>query len=468
MHNLEVSNNYVTGNAGAYGGGIRIGVPLLVSGNANGVDVYNNGNNDHAYIHNNEITTNGGQATTGGGIELCTGSDNYKVAYNFICGNFMSGDGGGIGHVGLSNNGLIDHNTIIFNQVFDQSRNDNGGGISIASETSIGANGLVTGTGSVVVSNNIITGNQAGSGNGGGISLNGVNGADVAANPKDPTKWYKVTIVNNIIDNNQSGFAGGGISLQDVAQSAIVNNTIANNNSTASAASAFPPGVPGNGAQNSMPQVAGIVSWAHSPALLAALPASSLTYSNPDLRNDIIYANRSFNFQVAQNGGSVGPTGTGGVTYNLVLKGNSDLGVVGTATKALLAPTYSLLTDANNYTASNTNLVGTNYNPNFHAPYFNGNPAVTINETEPTSGVPLVQPAFDEGGNFIDIKFSPLTQEIFVNGAGTGLYNYVPKTPSPVVGKGTNTVLTAYPQSVTDINGTTRVSVDIGAAQATP
>ncbi len=63
VHNLEVSNNYVTGNAGAYGGGIRIGVPLLVSANAAGVDVYDNGFNDHAYIHHNEVTTNGGQAT---------------------------------------------------------------------------------------------------------------------------------------------------------------------------------------------------------------------------------------------------------------------------------------------------------------------------------------------------------------------------------------------------------------------
>ncbi len=94
---------------------------------------------------------------------------------------------------------------------------------------------------------------------------------------------------------------------------------------------------------------------------------------------------------------------------------------------------------------------------------------------EPTSGI-LIQPAFDEGGNFIDMKFSPLTQEIFAaNGNPTTpvtFYSYIPKTsagaPSPVVGAGTNAVLTAYPQSVTDINGTTRVSVDIGAAQATP
>ncbi len=469
VHNLEIANNYVTGNAGAYGGGIRVGVPLLVSANAAGVDDYDSGFNDHAYIHNNEVTTNGGQAAGGGGIQLCTGSDYYKVAYNFICGNFVTGNGGGIAHEGLSNYGLIDHNTIIFNQVFDQSANDNGGGISIASETSLGAGGLRTGTGSVVVSNNIIQGNQAGTGNGGGISLDGVNGQDVAANPTDPTKWYLVTLVNNIITNNQAGYAGGGISMLDVANSGIINNTISNNDSVATADLAFSATV--NNGNTSIPQVAGIVSFAHSPGLVAALGGGAgplyAGFSNPDLRNDIIYDNRSFYFQV--NSTTPGDYGLKPNTANL----NWDLGVVGAA--GSLSPTYSLLTAP----TGATNIGG---NPIFHAPYFNGSPAVTIQEVEPTSGV-VVQPAFDEGGNYIDIKFVPLTQEIFVGGnpsagvpgvptAPATFYNYVPKSsagaPSPVVGAGTNAVIGLYPQAVTDINGTTRVSVDIGAAQATP
>jgi len=32
-----------------------------------------------------------GAAGAGGGLSLCTGTDNYKVNYNFICGNYSSG-----------------------------------------------------------------------------------------------------------------------------------------------------------------------------------------------------------------------------------------------------------------------------------------------------------------------------------------------------------------------------------------
>jgi len=53
-------------------------------------------------IHHNKITNNGtveannGLAGGGGGLSICSGTDNYKVNYNFICGNFSQGDGGGL------------------------------------------------------------------------------------------------------------------------------------------------------------------------------------------------------------------------------------------------------------------------------------------------------------------------------------------------------------------------------------
>ncbi len=34
---------------------------------------------------------------------MCTGSDSYRVTENWVCGNFITADGGGIGHFGLSN-----------------------------------------------------------------------------------------------------------------------------------------------------------------------------------------------------------------------------------------------------------------------------------------------------------------------------------------------------------------------------
>jgi len=331
-HKLEISNNHVTANAGFYGG-IRIGVPLLVNN-----DLYVSGQNEAVKIHNNAVTQNGGQGSSGGGISLCTGADGYKVTGNFVCGNFNSGDGGGIGHVGLSNNGLIANNTVLFNQVFDQSRNDNGGGISVASETALAANGLATGTGSVLIVNNTIQGNQAGSGNGGGISLNAVNGQDVAASPGDPSKWYRVTMVNNIVVDNMAALAGGGISLQDVASGAIVNDTVANNDSTATAADAF--SSPLKSASQSNPQVAGIVSHGHSAALLAALaqggaaigtPASAPLYagfSNPDLRNSVVFQNRSFYFRVDA---PVNNLPTYSLQPPVATPNYSDLGVIGAA-----------------------------------------------------------------------------------------------------------------------------------------
>ncbi len=438
-------------------------------------DLYVSGQNELVKIHNNAVTQNGGQGSSGGGISLCTGADGYKVTGNFVCGNFNSGDGGGIGHIGLSNNGLIANNTVLFNQVFDQSRNDNGGGISIASETALAVNGLATGTGSVLVVNNTIQGNQAGSGNGGGISLSAVNGQDVASNPGDPSKWFRVTMVNNIVVDNMAALAGGGISLQDVALSAIVNDTVAHNDSTATAADAF--SSPLKSASQSNPQIAGIVSHGHSAALLATLarggaaigaPATAPLYagfSNPDLRNSVVFQNRSFYFRVDA---PVNNLPTYSLQPPVATPNYSDLGVIGAAGPAAqLAPRFSLLTDPAGY--ASTNVTG---DPIFHAPYFDhaGN---SIQEVEPTSGI-QIQPAFDEGGNYIDLRFGPLTQEIFPATNPDSYYNYVPKTsagaPSPVVAKGDPSVITGYPQAGSDINGVVRTGTrtDIGAAQAQP
>jgi hypothetical protein len=196
--------------------------------------------------------------------------------------------------------------------------------------------------------------------------------------------------------NNVTGLAGGGIGLQDVARSRIIHNTVANNDSTATARAAF-----GAALDQTIPQPAGIVSRAHSAALLAVLPAGQETFSNPQLVNNIVWHNRSF--YAAQNAE---------LTWSLLPAPNNaglgisggywDLGVLGAGVNDRLNPTYSILTDTTNYGPANQKHNKTVNNPNslFLSQYFNYGPA----------GAGFQVPGvLDEGGNFLRVVFGPLT-----------------------------------------------------------
>ncbi len=108
-------------------------------------------------------------------------------------------------------------------------------------------------------------------------------------NPADAGPWWTVSLYNNGINNNVAALAGGGITLQDALKVDIRNNTVANNDSTATAALAFAPG----STNESTPHAAGIVSRVHSPGLAfvmaadvtAPIPADWLVFSDPDLQN---------------------------------------------------------------------------------------------------------------------------------------------------------------------------------------
>ena len=177
-HDLRIANNHVTGNSGVLHGGIRVGHPSLPLA-GDGPFGYNRNLN----IHHNAITLNGAQSDVGaaGGIALCTGSDNYTVSRNYVCGNFNLGDGGGIGHLGLSTPGLIQFNQVLFNQVFNQGLNRSGGGVLVAGEPPV-ATALTLGAGNVTLDANLIQGNQAATGHGGGLRTQLVNGRDVELN----------------------------------------------------------------------------------------------------------------------------------------------------------------------------------------------------------------------------------------------------------------------------------------------
>lgn len=279
--NLRISNNRIIGNQGAFGGGITLGMSDALG------TLYDNAG---VTIQSNQILKNG-SINAAGGIAVFNGSENYKILDNIIAGNFSRGNGGGIGHEGVSRGGLIANNQIVNNEVFyGLAVGGDGGGIYIGGQ--LAAGGRSSGSGSVTILNNLIQGNLAGSGNGGGIRLAGVNGDDVLASGND-NNWYAVNILNNMIVNNVAGCAGGGISLQDAIRVRIMHNTVANNQSTATARAAFAPG-----ALDSTPQGAGIVSHLHTLALTQVLPGGqgNKSYSDPDLYNNIIWHNKAFSW----------------------------------------------------------------------------------------------------------------------------------------------------------------------------
>jgi len=461
-HRLEISNNKIQGNAGTYGGGVRSGEPFLLNAAA---DDYQSAFNDRLFLHHNAITRNGGIEGAGGGISLYTGSDLYRVEDSFICGNFSGGHGGGIAHYGLSDGGQINRNWIVFNENFFQQQSVNGGGIFVGGEEAVAAGVLSPGSGSVRIDRNTIQGNGATSGDGGGIRLQRVNGADVARVPNGSGAWYRVDITNNMIMDNVAALSGGAISLQDAARVGILHNTIVRNDSTATAGDAFAPGSP----NQSTPQPAGIVSRAHSPELRAAFGTTASTaqyrvFSNPTLDNNIIWQNRSFYF-------AMDPTAPA-PNFKLlpdVAAGQApvywDLAVLGTPTPATLNPLNSDLTSVVGYSATNFSA-----NPLLLASYFNGS-AAQLALPGATTGI-TPPPAFDEGGNFIKVRFGPISLTNPVTGALLA-NGHIPAN-SPVRSRGIPIgQLLAYPSLLSDFDGQPRplsltVRPDVGADQFVP
>lgn len=502
---LQISNNRITGNQGLYNGGIRIGHADLLGSTTNAagdtVEIPGGANNPLVNIHHNEIAKNGNLAGDlaggGGGISIYTGAAGYRVANNLIAGNFSTGDGGGMAHVGRSStltvtgagngnnyvdpgnrtgNGTLTYastvydNQFLFNQSFSQAKTVQGGGLAVMGVPDPTANnGLSYGTGNVVVANNTFQGNLAGAGDGGGIALVGVNGSEVVGTngqvSNNLSTWFRVDIVNNVIVNNGAGVAGGGISLLDSSNVSIVNNTIALNDSYATAARAFANGDPTQAANGGTPLAriatsslqpgAGIAAYGHSTPFRTLLgnggPAAQRFFSNPTITDTVVLANRRYQWKVDYNvpqdqsacqydvttginpcfglGHLVGGTLTAGPAP--ITDVGNDIAVIGsTQANSKLAPTYSVFTslssavagDGTNFAAGNNNRAGTS--ADFASWYANGQGGALaqlvfaveqsivknapVGEVqEPTTATTAA--AFDEGGNFIDVRFGPLT-----------------------------------------------------------
>jgi hypothetical protein len=420
---LNISNNKLTGNEGTYGGGIRIGNPT-VTGLVDNKLVHIDADNDSINIHDNEVVLNGTTFGSAGGIGLYTGSTDYTVDHNFICGNFSQDNGAGIAHLGLSNNGVISNNTVALNQNFNQGRNVHGGGLFIGGQPGLGQQ-ETEGSGTVVIEGNLIQGNSAGAGLGGGIILSEVNGIDVENNAGDSALWYRIDIFDNMIVNNHAGDTGAGIAIQDAAKVRIINNTVAHNDSTATVGDLF------DSVDNSSTALArdgaGIVLFEHNSAVLKTAQPLPI----PVLQNNIIWENRKFSWVVDLQA-------TPNPTFNLVADPlvYSDLGVIGAG---VLNSTSSILT-------------GGPLDPGFVLDYFNADRSQTIIQTEQTANTNIgIAIALDEGGNFVDVHFGPLTI------AG----DYHLRTDSQAIDAGVDI---SIPELADDIDGETRTTpFDIGA-----
>jgi len=416
-HNMQIANTRISANAGTLSGAINLGsgetppaftvdnticgtgiatpaplcppsvpnaqLPNVPATLLNGEIPFQFNTNVH--IHHNQIIDNAsigdalfsGSPAGAGGVTVSAGSDNYELDHNWIAANLTSSDGGGIAQMGVSFNGQIHNNFVLFNQANNPTLPVDGGGIvimgaqedrTLPSGQECGGTtdldcppGIGDGTGpGLVIDSNLILGNSAEDGSGGGLRLRQTNGTEVAAFLQSPQNWYGITVTNNIIANNVAGWDGGGVSLQDSFKTVFTNNTVASNDTTASAGVLFktlgainaaspPPGclptpdpsqpqnpncLLANGPH--IPQPAGLVTMQNTPNMMAQLPdgvvcpagfgygtidvhgvESNLTngrcvlVSLPQIFNDLFWQNRAFHVEIVDaNGNPVTGTST--------------------------------------------------------------------------------------------------------------------------------------------------------------
>ena len=270
---LQLTDNVIRGNGGSYGGGVRVGTPYV-----------GNNHNDNLVLAHNQIRDNGG-TNLAGAIGLFTGSNNYLVDGNAICGNHSSEYGGAVSAFGYNaQGGTITNNRIWFNASYDE-----GAGVMIAGELPADPTQLSAGSGPVTIDANVIQSNLAND-DGGGVRLLQTSGSHISkANPET------INITNNTIANNVSAHEGGGLALDDAAFVNVVNNTVARNITTATAVTSNGDAAP-----------AGLSTAANSDPLQARLrdtllfPGSATlgttVFSKPTLLNDVFWDNRAGTF----------------------------------------------------------------------------------------------------------------------------------------------------------------------------
>ena len=212
---FQITNNNIVSNGGTYGA-IRAGNPWVAYFNPDNPTPDPDNHLDGLRIDHNQIVANGG-SQIGGAISIFTGADSYRVSSNNLCGNFSTTYGGALTHFGQSDNGSIERNAILYNQSYDE-----GGGVMIAGEPALIPGQPSAGSGTVSIRQNLFSANLA---NDDGGALRFLEAGN-----------HPITVVNNFITNNVSTHEGAGIAIDKATQVRIVNNTIARNVTTATAA----------------------------------------------------------------------------------------------------------------------------------------------------------------------------------------------------------------------------------------
>jgi hypothetical protein len=471
-------------------------------------------------VHHNAISSNASYGDElfsstpagAGGVTFSTGADYYHFNNNWVCGNLSSGDGGGVMQLGFMYNGDISHNQILFNQSTNPTIPTHGGGIAVLGAAPDGpgpvgsgvvecgsvtdvdcAPGLSDGTGpGLVIDGNLVLGNTAESGSGGGIRLQIVNGTEIGRFPNTPDQWYGVSVINNIIANNVAGWDGGGVSIQDALKVNFINNTVASNDTTASAGVLFnaigapltsagaPTCTPSAGnAVCTSPQPAGFVTSQHTANLSGSLPAGGITcptghlncatISYPVLENNLFWQNRYFNIAVGGLGTgllsqqnlvtlvpALSQTTTGqcvnGATYwDIGIRG--DTGPTNHNSGLSLSPTNSILTSLSGSYTGNGNLAPSTMP--VIAQYCNGSrvppegggrgylvPPGISDATMPNPVFNLTAAAtVDEGNNWVNMTYGPLALSNLssTNPTSTPLGNYSIGATSPALNVGSAT-----------------------------
>ncbi len=326
---LQVTNNLIASNTGAYAGAIRMGTPTVGDNNLDGVT-----------ISHNRIIDNGG-TNLAGAIGIFTGTRGYEVSYNDICGNFSAEYGGGISHYGLSGASTVTHATkssIHDNRVYFNGSYDEGAGIIIAGEQPATATAVSPGAGAVDVYNNLLQGNLANDDGGGLRFLDAGN--------------FAYNVYNNMIVNNVSTHEGGGVSIDNAPAVRFYNNTVMKNLTTATAQTSHGEAEP-----------AGLSTGLNNAYFQATLPVGSPNFSNPVMFNNIFWDNRAGHWDgmnIIGIGGKVWGTGANAgqlvpdptpINYWDIGLANGDPGT--------LAPTYSILEPTTNGGVPNPYASGT-------------------------------------------------------------------------------------------------------------
>jgi hypothetical protein len=196
----------------------------------------------------------------------------------------------------------------------------------------------------VTIDSNLIRGNGAEGGQGGGIRLQQVNGADIAL---AQSQWSKVTVSNNMIENNMAGWAGGGISMSDTLVSSIFDNTIASNDAAGIAGVVLTAATSTTTSGTGIASPAGIASEITSAALSNTLPNDASRFANKisqpvNFENNIIWKNRSFFYKVVNGRPSLCSSNNAADSTSTVCNTLKDQAITGECvmTSANAAPAY--------------------------------------------------------------------------------------------------------------------------------